>query len=93
METDLVEFYFQAVADLEREELLGPHAPPYWDEDDDLPRVIDVDPDVKQRIRELAHETGVADSLPTDWALQDLETTPLSELMGQIGYSPDSELQ
>jgi hypothetical protein len=93
METDLTEFYFQAVADLETEELLGPHAPPYWDEDANLPRVIDVDLDVKQRIRELAHETGVADSLPTDWVLEDLETAPLSELMGQIGYSPDSELQ
>lgn len=92
METDLVEFYFQAVADLEMEELLGPHAPPYWDEDDTLPRVIDVDLDVKQRIRELAHETCVADSLSSDWALEDLETAPLSELMGQIGYSSGSEL-
>jgi len=92
METDLTEFYFQAVADLETEELLGPHAPPYWDEDDDLTRVIDVDPDVKQRIRKLAHETGVAESLPDDWVLQDLETTPLSELMGRIGESSDREL-
>jgi hypothetical protein len=30
METDLTEFYSQAVAELETEELLGPHAPPYW---------------------------------------------------------------
>ncbi|WP_128905667.1 hypothetical protein [Halorubrum amylolyticum] len=92
METDLTEFYFQAVADLETEELLGPHAPPYWDEDDDLTRVIDVDPDVKQRIRELAHETGVTETLPSDWALHDLETSSLSELMGRIGDSPEREL-
>jgi len=92
METDLTEFYFQAVADLETAELLGPHAPPYWDEDDELARVIDVDPEVKQRIRELAHETGVAETLPSDWTLQDLETAPLSELMGQSGESPDREL-
>jgi hypothetical protein len=91
METDLTEFYFQAVADLETEELLGPHAPPYWDEDEDLPHVIDVDPGVKQRIRELAHETGVAESLPSNWTLQDLETSPLSELMSQIGKSSDRE--
>ena len=87
METDLTEFYFQAVADLETEELLGPHAPHYWDEDDDLDRVIDIAPDTKQRIRELAHETGVTDGLPEDWTLQDLEIAPLSELMGRIGDS------
>ena len=91
-ETDLTEFYFQAVADLETEELLGPHAPPYWDEDDDLARVVDIDPDVKQRIRELAHETGVAESLPNDWTLQDLETAPLSELMSRAGESLGRDL-
>jgi len=90
-ETDLTEFYFRAVADLETEELLGPHAPHYWDEDDDLARVIDSDPDVKQRIREMAHETGVADSLPNDWTLQDLETAPLSELVSGIGDSSNRE--
>ena len=91
METDLTEFYFQAVADLEMEELLGPHAPPYWDEDDDLVRAIDVDPDVKQRIRELAHETGVEESLPSNWTLQDLETSPLSELVSPIERPSDRE--
>ena len=55
--------------------------------DRDLDRVIDIAPDVKQRIRELAHETGVTDSLPEDWMLQDLETVPLSELTGRIGDS------
>ena len=44
-------------------------------------------PDMKQRIRELAHETGVADNLPEDWTPQDLETAPLSELMSRIGGS------
>ena len=51
-----------------------------------------VDSDVKQRIRELARETSVADSLPNDWTLQDLEMTPISELMGQAGDSLDREL-
>lgn len=92
IETDLTEFYFQAVADLETEELLGPHAPPYWDEDDDLVRVINVDQNVKQRIQELAYETGVADGLSSDWTLQDLETGPLSGLMSQIRDSSDREL-
>lgn len=90
METDLTEFYFQAVADLETEELIGPHAPPYWDEDDDLPRVIAVDADVKQRIRELARETGVADGLPADWSLQDLEVDLMSEMLDMMGESTDT---
>lgn len=81
METDLTKFYFQAVADLETEELLGSHAPPYWDEGDELDRVIEVDPDVKQRIRGLAYDTGVANDLPADWSLQDLEVGPMSEML------------
>ena len=52
---DLTEFFFRAVADLETEEPLGPRAPPYWDEDDDLPSVINIDRDIEQRIRDLAH--------------------------------------
>ena len=84
MEADLTEFYFKSVADLETEELVGPHAPPYWDEDDDLPRVVDVDPEVKQRIRYLAHETGIADGLPADWSLQDLEGSMMSEMLDMM---------
>lgn len=90
LETDLTEFYLQAVADLETEALLGPHAPPYWDEDDDLPRVIDVDPDVKQRIRALAHETGVADGLPAEWALRDLEPGPMSDMLDMMRARDDT---
>jgi len=85
METELTEFYFQAVADLETEKLLGPHAPPYWDGDEDLDRVLDIDPEVRQRIRELAHETGVAGNLSSDWTLQDLEPDLLSELTRMAG--------
>jgi hypothetical protein len=84
-ETDLTEFYFQAVADLETEKLPGPHAPPYWDEDDDLHRVLDVDHDVRQRIRDLAYETGVADGLPSDWSLRDLDATPMAEMLDLMG--------
>ena len=90
METDLTEFYFRTVADLETEELLGPHAPPYWDEDDDLPRVVDVDSDVKQQIRTLAHETGVADGLPVDWSLQDLDAALASEMLDVMGEATDT---
>jgi hypothetical protein len=90
LETDLTEFYFQAVADLETPELLGPHAPPYWDEDDDLPRVVNVDPDVKQQIRSLAHEAGVADGLPAEWSLRDLEAGPMSEILDMMSGSDDS---
>lgn len=90
MKTDLTEFYFQAVADLETEELLGPHAPPYWEEDDDLLRAVDVDPDVEQRIRELAHETGVADELPADWSLHDLDATPMTEMIDMMNGRADN---
>lgn len=90
METDLTELYFKSVADLETEELLGPHAPPYWEAGDELPRVVDVDPDVKQRIRDLAHETGVAEGLPTDWSLQDLEGDLLSEMMSMMSTRDDN---
>jgi len=89
METDLTEFYFQAVADLETEELLGAHAPPYWDEDDELDRVVAVDPDVKQRIRNLAYETGIAGDLPADWSLRDLEVGPLSEILDLMSETSD----
>ena len=89
METDLPEFYFKSVADLETEELLGPHAPPYWDEDDDLPSVADLDPDVKERIRTLAYETGVADGLPAEWSLRDLESGPMSEMLDMMSDVTD----
>lgn len=89
METDLPEFYFRAVADLETEELLGPHAPPYWDEDDDLPNVVDLDSEVKERIRALAYETGVADGLPTEWSLRDLDTGPMSEMLDVMSEATD----
>jgi hypothetical protein len=90
METDLTEFYFKSVADLETEELVGPHAPPYWDEDDDLPRVLDVDSEVKQRIRDLAHKRGVADGLPADWSLQDLEGGMMSEMLDMVSEREDN---
>lgn len=84
-EVDLTKFYFKSVAALETEGLTGPHAPPYWDEDDTLPSVVDFDPDVKQRIRELAQETGVADTLPNNWSLRNLEEGPMSDMLDMIG--------
>lgn len=89
IETDLTEFYFKSVADLETQKFVGPHAPPYWDEDDDLPRVVDIDPGVKQRIRHLAHETGVADGIAADWSLQDLEGSMMSEILDVMSEQAD----
>lgn len=89
LETDLTEFYFRAVADLETDQLLGPHAPPYWDGADDLDRVLDVDPGVKQRIRDLAYETGVADGFPAEWSLRDLDSSPMSEMLGLMSEPRD----
>lgn len=81
---DLTEFFFRAVADLETEEILGPHAPPYWEEDDDLPNIADIDPDIEQRIRELAHQTGVADGFPADWELHDLDQSVMSAFLDEM---------
>lgn len=89
IETDLTEFYFQAVADLETEQLLGPHAPLYWDEDDTLPRIIDVDPDVKQRIQDLALETGIIDSVPANWSLRNLDSSLMSDMLDEMNDSID----
>lgn len=89
METDLTEFYFKAVADLETEDLAGPHAPPYWEEGDNLDRIVELDPEVKQRIRELAHETGLAEGLPADWSLQDLEGGLMSEMLNVMNERDD----
>lgn len=84
LETDLVEFYFRAVADLETPQILGPHVPPYWDGADDLDRVLDVDPDVEQQIRDLANETGVADGLSANWSLRDLDSGLMSGILDEM---------
>jgi len=41
-------------------------------------------------IRTLAHETGVADGLPVDWSLQDLEVGLMSEMLDTLGEATDS---
>lgn len=84
---NLTEFYFRAVADLETDKLVGPHAPPYWEEGDELERVLDVDPEVREQIRKLAHQTGVADGLPADWSLADLDQSLMSELLDTVDQS------
>jgi len=78
-EVDVTRYYFGAVADLERE-FLGPHVPPYWEWEDEFDYSFELDAEVKQRIRELVHETGVAEDLPADWTLQDLDPGPLSDI-------------
>lgn len=81
---DLTEFYFRAVADLETDKLVGPHAPPYWQAGDELEHVCDVDSEVEEKIRKLAHQTGVADDLPADWSLADLDQSLMSELLDSV---------
>jgi len=77
---DLTEFYFKAVGDLEIDAMAGPHAPPYWEGGDNLPRTVAVDDDVRQRIRNLAVETGVAPDLPENWSLHYFEDDLLAEM-------------
>jgi len=84
---DLTEFYFRAVSDLETDKLVGPHAPPYWEKGDELERVLDVDPDVENKIRKLAYQTGVADGLSADWSLADLDQSVMSELLDAVDES------
>jgi len=84
---DLTEFFFRAVADLETDKLVGPHAPPYWEAGDELKRTLDVAPEVEEQIRTLAHQTGVADGLPADWSLADLDQSVMSELFDAVDQS------
>ena len=77
---DLTEFYFKAVGDLETTAMAGPHAPHHWEEGDNLPRTVTVDDDVRQRIQNLAVETGVAPDLPDDWSLHYFEDDLLAQL-------------
>jgi len=77
---DLTEFYFKAVGDLEIDAMAGPHTPPYWEDGDHLPRTVEVDDDVRERIRDLAVETGVAPDLPDNWSLHYFEDDLLTEL-------------
>lgn len=79
-QVDLTEHYFKSVGDLETEAMVGPHAPPYWEEGDELPRTVDVSDKVRQRIRELAVDTGVVTDLPDDWSLQYFEDDLLAEI-------------
>lgn len=82
-DVELTRYYFGAVADLERD-FLKPHAPIYWEWEDEIDYSFDLDPDIKQRIRQLARETGVAEDLPADWTLPDLDPSPLSEFEEEL---------
>ena len=83
-QVDLTEFYFKAVADLETDALVGPHAPPYWEEGDDLPRTVEVSAEVRQRIRELAVDSGVVTDLPGDWSLQYFEDDVVNDVFEDL---------
>ena len=82
-EVGAARYYFGAVADLERD-FLNPHVPMYWEWEEEIDYSFMLDPDVKQRIRQLAHETGVTDDLPADWTLPDLDPSPLSEFEEEL---------
>lgn len=82
-EVNATRYYFGAVADLERD-FLGPHVPIYWEWEDEIDYSFELDPDVKQHIRHLAHETGITDDLPADWTLSDLDPGPLSEFEEEL---------
>lgn len=87
-ETDLTRYYFGAVADL-KQAFVGPHVPVYWELDEEFDYAFELDPGVEQRIRDLAHETGVSDDLPDDWSLHDLDPGPLSDLTRLAGEVSD----
>lgn len=82
-EVDAPRYYFGAISDLERD-FLSPHVPIYWEWEDELDYSFELDPDVKQQIRQLAHETGVAEDLRADWSLPDLDPSPLSEFEEEL---------
>lgn len=87
-EVDVTRYYFGAVSDLERD-FLGPHIPPYWDWEEEFDYSFALDPEVKEQIRKLAHETGIVKDLPADWTLQDLDPGPLSDIEEELQFSRD----
>jgi len=89
-EASLPRYYFGAVADL-KQDFAGPHVPVYWEFEDEYDYAFELDPQVEQRIRDLAQETGFTDDLPDDWSLHELDPGPLSELTKMAGKVSDEE--
>lgn len=81
---DLTEFYFKLVADLKTDKLVGPHAPIYWPEGDNLERVLSIDPNIEQRIRQLAEKTGVTFALPDNWDLHHLDQSIMAGILDDM---------
>lgn len=88
---DATRYYFGAAADLEVE-IFGPHVPLHWDWEAELDYSFGLDSEVKQRIRDLAHEVEIVDDLPENWTLHDLEPGPLSDFKYEIAQSADEGL-
>lgn len=89
-ETDLTHHCFGAVANL-KQKFVGPHVPMYWEFETEFEYAFELQPEVEQRIRELARQTGVAETLPENWQLHELDPGPLSDLTEVVGESPDRD--
>ncbi len=87
-EVDATQYYFGAVADLERD-FLEPHVLAYWEWEDEIDYTFDLDPGVKRRLRQLARDLGLVEDLPADWTLQDLNPGPLSDLDEELFTGKD----
>ena len=68
---DLARYMFDAVAGPDSDEF-WPTVPRYWDWHEELNYAFEWDDEVKERIRDLAEETGVAADFADDWTFQDL---------------------
>ena len=90
-EADATRYYFGAAADLELD-LFDPHVPLHWDWEAELDYSFELDSEVNQRIRDLAHEAGIGDDLPENWTLHDLEPGPLSDFTNEISQSSEKGL-
>ena len=69
-DVDSARFFLDTVAGPEFEQSM--RLPRYWDWQAEFDYTFEWDRSVEQRIRTLVEETGVAESLPSDWTFEDL---------------------
>lgn len=61
----------------------------YWEFETEFEYTFELQPEVEQRIQELARRAGVAETLCKTWQLHELDPGRLSDLTEVVGEIPD----
>lgn len=61
----------------------------YWEFETEFEYTFELQPEVEQRIRELARQKGVAETLCKNWQPHELDPGPLSDLTEVVREIPD----